>query len=134
MATGADGSVGDALPSASRRVGFLPTGCASVSCGSNSRKFLQSEPCVSVSHPLAAAQRSSQRLGQQARARQGAVQLVRDSALAALCSHGRLSSGQRLSDAPLCARAARHWWHRPLLAALWLGELPLTAQSARVLS
>jgi hypothetical protein len=44
-ATGADGWVGDALLSARRRVGFLPTGRASVSCGStlDSRKF-QSEP------------------------------------------------------------------------------------------
>jgi hypothetical protein len=88
---------------------------------------------VSGSQPLVAAQRRSSRLlGRRARAPQGAaLLLVSDSAPAA---HGRLSSGQKLSDAPLCARAARHWWHGPLLVALWLGDLPLAPQSARVMS
>ena len=48
--------------------------------------------------------------------------------------HDRLSAAQSPTDAPLGVRPARQWWHYPLLVALWLADLPLTAAPARVMS
>jgi hypothetical protein len=89
---------------------------------------------------VAAPRRSSLLFEQQARAPQGAaLLLVSDSAPVAPLSHdrlphGRLSDEQRLSDARLGEQAARLWWRGPLLAALQLADLLLTARSARVMS